>query len=178
MTPAGLGGCIIELMERGPDRLRDQHRREPLSRPALRAELHAAPRLAVRRRSRALRRRRDPHLRRAVPGARCCSIPTRFIREFLVHERHGRPGVDRRAARRARPAPVEACARAARATRWSPPRRSYGVPIYTSSPGDSSIGMNIAYHELINRSTLHGRSEQGRQRGVRDHPAPARRTAA
>src|SRR5689334_9140378 len=30
----------------------------------------------------------------------------------------------------------------------------FGVPIYTSSPGDSSIGMNIAYHELINRSTL------------------------
>jgi len=24
-----------------------------------------------------------------------------------------------------------------------------GVPIYTSSPGDSSIGMNIAYHELM-----------------------------
>jgi deoxyhypusine synthase len=30
----------------------------------------------------------------------------------------------------------------------------YGVPIYTSSPGDSSIGMNVAYHELINRSRL------------------------
>ena len=29
-----------------------------------------------------------------------------------------------------------------------------GVPIYTSSPGDSSIGMNIAYHELINQSSL------------------------
>ena len=29
-----------------------------------------------------------------------------------------------------------------------------GVPIYTSSPGDSSIGMNIAYHELLNGSTL------------------------
>jgi deoxyhypusine synthase len=29
-----------------------------------------------------------------------------------------------------------------------------GVPIYTSSPGDSSIGMNVAYHELINDSTL------------------------
>jgi deoxyhypusine synthase len=28
------------------------------------------------------------------------------------------------------------------------------VPIYTSSPGDSSIGMNIAYHELINGGTL------------------------
>src|SRR5690348_5857846 len=29
-----------------------------------------------------------------------------------------------------------------------------GVPIYTSSPGDSSIGMNIAYHELITGSRL------------------------
>jgi deoxyhypusine synthase len=29
-----------------------------------------------------------------------------------------------------------------------------GVPIYTSSPGDSSIGMNIAFHELINNGTL------------------------
>jgi deoxyhypusine synthase len=29
-----------------------------------------------------------------------------------------------------------------------------GVPIYTSSPGDSSIGMNIAWHELMNESSL------------------------
>ena len=29
-----------------------------------------------------------------------------------------------------------------------------GVPIYTSSPGDSSIGMNLAFHELINGSRL------------------------
>ena len=29
-----------------------------------------------------------------------------------------------------------------------------GVPIYTSSPGDSSIGMNLAYHELMNDSRL------------------------
>jgi deoxyhypusine synthase len=29
-----------------------------------------------------------------------------------------------------------------------------GTPIYTSSPGDSSIGMNIAYHELMNDSRL------------------------
>ena len=28
------------------------------------------------------------------------------------------------------------------------------MPIYTSSPGDSSIGMNVAYHELINDSSL------------------------
>ena len=31
---------------------------------------------------------------------------------------------------------------------------AYGVPIYTSSPGDSSIGMNIAFHELMNDSRL------------------------
>ncbi len=29
-----------------------------------------------------------------------------------------------------------------------------GVPLYTSSPGDSSIGMNVAYHELMNDSRL------------------------
>ena len=29
-----------------------------------------------------------------------------------------------------------------------------GVPIYTSSPGDSSIGMNVAFHELMNDSRL------------------------
>jgi deoxyhypusine synthase len=29
-----------------------------------------------------------------------------------------------------------------------------GVPIYTSSPGDSSIGMNIAWHELMTGSRL------------------------
>jgi deoxyhypusine synthase len=29
-----------------------------------------------------------------------------------------------------------------------------GLPIYTSSPGDSSIGMNIAWHELMNGSDL------------------------
>jgi deoxyhypusine synthase len=29
-----------------------------------------------------------------------------------------------------------------------------GVPLYTSSPGDSSIGMNVAYHELMNDSQL------------------------
>jgi deoxyhypusine synthase len=29
-----------------------------------------------------------------------------------------------------------------------------GVPIYTSSPGDSSIGMNIAYHELMHGGRL------------------------
>ena len=29
-----------------------------------------------------------------------------------------------------------------------------GVPVYTSSPGDSSIGMNLAHHELLGGGTL------------------------
>jgi len=29
-----------------------------------------------------------------------------------------------------------------------------GVPVYTSSPGDSSIGMNVAHHELLEGGTL------------------------
>ena len=57
-------------------RLRHQHRRQPLPRPALRAELHAASRLAVRQRRRAVRRRRHPHLRRAVSGDGAARRPT------------------------------------------------------------------------------------------------------
>ena len=30
----------------------------------------------------------------------------------------------------------------------------FGVPIYTSSPGDSSIGMNVAFHELMHDGRL------------------------
>ena len=63
-----------------PGRLHDQHRREPLSRPALRAELHAPPRLAVPRRRGAVRAGDHPHLRRAVPGDRAA-------RDRLLHPR-------------------------------------------------------------------------------------------
>jgi hypothetical protein len=31
---------------------------------------------------------------------------------------------------------------------------AFGVPVYTSSPGDSSIGMNIAHHALMDGSRL------------------------
>ena len=44
-----------------------------------------------------------------------------------------------------------------------------GVPIYTSSPGDSSIGMNIAWHELMNAGNADDRPEPRRQRDLRDH---------
>ena len=51
-------------------RLHHLDRRQPLSRPPLRAEFHAAPRFALPERRRAVRRGRHPHLRRAFPGDR------------------------------------------------------------------------------------------------------------
>ena len=76
-----------------------------------------------------------------------------YIRDFLVRSKldgpistsefHYRLGLDLLERN-------PACA----STRSSPRRPQCGVPIYTSSPGDSSIGMNIAYHELMNGGTL------------------------
>ena len=112
-------------------RLHHQHRREPLSRPALRAELHAAPRLAVPRRRRAVRGGRHPHLRRAVPGDGAA-------RDRRLHPRLPRP-LRARTGRsstsefhyRARPRSARAASRAARSTRWSRAPRS---PACRSTP--------------------------------------------
>ena len=92
-----------------PGRLHHLHRREPLSRPALRAELHAAARLAVRRRSRAVRRRRDPHLRRAVSS----DGPARNRR---LHPRFHRPRRDSNEPDRDLGVPLPARSRSAGAT--------------------------------------------------------------
>ena len=75
-----------------PGRLHHLDRREPLSRPALRAEFHAAPRLAVRQRRRAVRGRRHPDLRRAVSGDRAA-------RNRRLHPRLHRPLGPERAGR-------------------------------------------------------------------------------
>ena len=85
-------------------RLHHQHRRQPLSRPALRAELHAAPRLAVPRRRRAVRAGHHPHLRRAVSrdgAARDRRLHPRFPRPrrsstgpISTSELHYRLGLD------------------------------------------------------------------------------------
>ena len=89
LTPAGLGGCIVELMERG-------------------------------------------------------------LVDFIIstganlyHDLHYALGQDLRATHPGCEAHSVLAAAAAS-----------GVPIYTSSPGDSSIGMNVAYHELMNDSRL------------------------
>jgi deoxyhypusine synthase len=152
MTPAGLGGCVIELMDRG---LIDFI----ISTGAnLYHDLHYALNFSLHRGSPFLD---DVELYEhgiiriydVLFPATVLLETDSYIRDFLVRSKlsgptstsefHYRLGLD---LLEKNPGCVEysVVARAAAA----------GVPIYTSSPGDSSIGMNIAYHELMNGSTL------------------------
>jgi deoxyhypusine synthase len=152
LTPAGLGGCVVELMNRG---LVDF----VISTGAnLYHDLHYALNFTLHRGSPFVN---DVDLYEegiiriydVLFPARVLLETDAYIREFLercgmngpvssaeFHYRLGRdlmerqPGCDEHS--------LVAAAAAA------------GVPIYTSSPGDSSIGMNVAYHELITDSTL------------------------
>lgn len=152
MTPAGLGGCVISLMERG---LIDF----VISTGAnLYHDLHYALNFTLRRGSpflddRVLYQEGVIRIYDVLFPAQVLLDTDSFIRDFLVKsglegpmssaELHAALG---RHLLKVRPGCAEYSVVAAAA--------KYGVPIYTSSPGDSSIGMNIAYHELINRSTL------------------------
>jgi deoxyhypusine synthase len=152
MTPAGIGGCVIAMMERG---LVDFI----ISTGAnLYHDLHYALNFTLRRGSpfvddRVLYEEGVIRIYDVLFPAQVLLDTDRFIRDFLVasgldgpvstadlhyalgrHLREVRPG-------------CEAYSVVASAAK-------FGVPIYTSSPGDSSIGMNIAYHELINGSRL------------------------
>jgi deoxyhypusine synthase len=152
MTPAGLGGCVIAMMERG---LVDF----VISTGAnLYHDLHYALNFTLRRGSpflddRVLYKEGVIRIYDVLFPAQVLLDTDTFIRDFLVasgmegpvssaelHQALGqhllkvRPGC----------AAYSMVASAAK----------YRVPIYTSSPGDSSIGMNVAYHEQINRSTL------------------------
>ena len=152
LTPAGLGGCAIELMERGlidfvistgANLYHDLHY-------ALNFTLHrGSPFLDdVELYDRGIIRIYD-----VLFPATVLLETDSYIRDFLVRSRlsgaiatsefHYRLGCD---LLERQPGcetySVVACA------------AKTGVPIYTSSPGDSSIGMNIAYHELMNGSTL------------------------
>ena len=150
MTPAGLGGCIIELMERG---LIDF----VISTGAnLYHDLHYALNFTLRRGSpfvddRVLYEEGVIRIYDVLFPAQVLLDTDGFIRDFLVksgmegavstaelHEALGKHLL------KARPGCAEYSVVAAAA--------KFGVPIYTSSPGDSSIGMNIAYHELMNDS--------------------------
>ena len=150
MTPAGLGGCVIELMERGlVDFL--------ISTGAnLYHDLHYALNFTLHRGSpfvddRDLYEEGVIRIYDVLFPATVLLETDAYIRDFIVrsglnepistsefHYRLGRDLLNRH------PGCEEhsVVAQAAKA----------GVPIYTSSPGDSSIGMNIAYHELMNGS--------------------------
>ncbi len=152
LTPAGLGGCFIELMERGAvDFL--------ISTGAnLYHDLHYALNFTLHRGSPFVD---DIDLHdQGVIRIYDVLFPSdvlldtdRYVRDFLTrsgldsavssadfHYRLGRDLIERH------PGCEQYSVVAAAA--------AFGVPIYTSSPGDSSIGMNVAYHALINRSRL------------------------
>jgi deoxyhypusine synthase len=152
LTPAGLGGCLIELMERG---LVDF----VISTGAnLYHDLHYALNFTLHRGSPFLD---DVELYEqgiiriydVLFPATVLLETDKYIRDFLVRaalagpmatsEFHYRLGLDL-LERNPGCAEYSVVAQAAQA----------GVPIYTSSPGDSSIGMNVAYHELMNGGTL------------------------
>jgi deoxyhypusine synthase len=152
LTPAGLGGCVIELMDRG---LVDFI----ISTGAnLYHDLHYALNFTLHRGSPFLD---DVDLyENGIIRIYDVLFPSKvllqtdaYIRDFLVRanlagpmstsEFHYRLGQDL-LARYPGCEEHSVVARAAQA----------GVPVYTSSPGDSSIGMNIAFHELINGGTL------------------------
>src|SRR6266550_3594154 len=150
MTPAGVGGCVVEMMERG---LVDFI----ISTGAnLYHDLHYALNFTLRRGSPFaddVQLYEDGVIRiyDVLFPATVLLETDAYIRDFIVRsgldgpittsEFHYRLGLD---LLERNPACVEysVVARAAAA----------GVPLYTSSPGDSSIGMNIAYHELMTGS--------------------------
>ena len=150
MTPAGLGGSVITMMERG---LVDF----VISTGAnLYHDLHYALNFTLRRGSPFLDDR-DLYAAGVIRiydvlfPAKVLLETDAYIRDFLVRSRLDRPmatsefhyllGQD---LLKQRPGCHEYSVVASAA--------KLGVPIYTSSPGDSSIGMNIAWHELMNGS--------------------------
>jgi deoxyhypusine synthase len=152
MTPAGLGGCVVELMERG---LVDFI----ISTGAnLYHDLHYALNFTLHRGSPFVN---DVELYEegviriydVLFPATVLLETDAYIREFLIRWGVNRPvstadlhyalGLD---LLQQHPGCEEYSVLAAAA--------KTGVPLYTSSPGDSSIGMNVAYHELMNDSGL------------------------
>jgi deoxyhypusine synthase len=152
LTPAGLGGCVIEMMERG---LIDFI----ISTGAnLYHDLHYALNFILRRGSPFaddVQLYEDGVIRiyDVLFPATVLLETDAYIRDFIVRsgldepittsEFHYRLGQDLLE----RYPGCEEHSVVARAA-------ATGVPIYTSSPGDSSIGMNIAYHEMMNGGGL------------------------
>ena len=152
LTPAGLGGCIVELMNRG---LVDF----VISTGAnLYHDMHYALNFTLHRGSPFVNdvELYDEGVIRIYDVLFPASVlleTDAYVRDFLVRsgldgpvstsELHYRLGLD---LLEQQPGCEEHSVLAAAA--------KAGVPIFTSSPGDSSIGMNVAFHELMNDSHL------------------------
>ena len=167
LTPAGLGGCVIELMDRGLVDFVISHRREPLPRSALRAELHAAPRLAVRGRRASCTRRASSGSTTCCFRRPCCSRPTptsatsssaRGLNEPIstaeFHYRLGRDLLER----------YPGCEEHSVVARAAPARRA-DLHLVARRQLDRHEHRVSRADE---RQPAHDRSEQGRQRGLRD----------
>ncbi len=148
LTPAGLGGCIIELMDRG---LVDF----VISTGAnLYHDLHYAMNFTLHRGSPFVNdvELYDEGVIRIYDvlfPAQVLLETDRYIRDFLVRANLTEPmsSADLHAALgRDLIQHFPGCEEHSVVARAA----ACGVPIYTSSPGDSSIGMNVAYHELMN----------------------------
>jgi deoxyhypusine synthase len=148
LTPAGLGGCMIELIDRGlvdfiistgANLYHDLHF-------ALNFTLHRGTPFVndVDLYDEGVIRIYD-----VLFPATVLLETDEYIRDFLVRERIDHPVASSELHYRlgrdlmARVPGCEAYSLVASAA-------ALGVPIYTSSPGDSSIGMNVAFHELMN----------------------------
>ncbi len=150
LTPAGLGGCVIDLMERGlvdfvistgANLYHDLHY-------ALNYTLHRGSPFAD-----DVELYEDGVIRiyDVLFPATVLLETDAYLREFLARsaldgpvttaELHYRLGCDLRE----REPGCEGHSLVAAAS-------AYGVPVYTSSPGDSSIGMNVAWNRLIARN--------------------------
>ena len=152
-----------------PGRLRHQHRRESLSRSPLRAELHAAPRLAVPRRRRAVRAGHHPHLRRAVSG----DGAARNRRRTSATSSCARSCRGRSRPRSSTTASVSICwisIRGAKSTPSSRAPRKTGVPDLHVVAGRQLDRHEHRLPRADERVDADDRSEPRRQRGVRDHP--------
>jgi deoxyhypusine synthase len=152
VTPAGLGGCVVELMDRG---LVDFI----ISTGAnLYHDLHYALNFTLHRGSpfvddRELYAQGVIRIYDVLFPAQVLLETDAYLRDFLarsrltgpvssaeLHYRLGRDLIER----------YKGCEEHSVVARAA----MRGVPIYTSSPGDSSIGMNLAYHELLDESEL------------------------
>jgi deoxyhypusine synthase len=152
LTPAGLGGCVIEMMERG---LIDFI----ISTGAnLYHDLHYALNFTLRRGSPFVddvQLYEDGVIRiyDVLFPATVLLETDAYIRDFIVRSRLNEPITTSEFHYRLGQDLLErypGCSEHSVVARAA----LTGVPIYTSSPGDSSIGMNIAYHELMNGGRL------------------------